>query len=160
MERKALSGLIVVVSQARTNTPLTDFTQCPWASEMNGVNTEECRSVHFESEPYETKLSELDLETSAHRELLNLPGMQVGGERCIGERARDDVYSVPTEARWRQNSSDGRSSRLYVHKHLLGLGRVSGYLVFSNGTIHPALSDCYHRRVQVRIRRRDHRTRS
>ena len=59
------------------NTMLTDFTQCPWASEINGVNTEECRTLRHESESYETRLAELDLATGARRPLLTLPGFLI-----------------------------------------------------------------------------------
>jgi hypothetical protein len=70
-----------------TNTMLSDFAKCPWASEVNGVNSEECRTVRFESETYETRLKELDLKSGAQRPLLTLSGFLIasGGVSEAGD---------------------------------------------------------------------------
>jgi subtilase family protein len=87
-----------------TRTMLSDFEKCPWASENNGVNTEECRNVRLESVTYETRLKELDLKTGAQRTLLTVPGFLIGsggvseaGDEAIilRQRRRSGYDTVP-----------------------------------------------------------------
>jgi hypothetical protein len=70
-------ALLEIRHQVGTVTLLTEFEKCPWASDNNGVNTEECRTWHQEADEGDTQLKVLDLATGQIKDLLTVSGLWI-----------------------------------------------------------------------------------
>lgn len=70
-------ALLQLRTQRGRTTVLTEFERCPWASEVNGVNTEECRSFRVANENSDTDVYEVDLASGQLRHLVKLNGLEV-----------------------------------------------------------------------------------
>lgn len=85
-------ALLFTNVQQTTVTLLSEFSICPWASVVNGVNTEECRSWHHVNESYATDLEELSLQNGARETLLAIAGRQINAAGV--SEAEDEIMLI------------------------------------------------------------------
>jgi hypothetical protein len=85
-------ALLITNVQQTTITLLTEFSICPWASVVNGVNTEECRSWHHVTESYATDLEGLTLQNGAREPVLAIAGRQINAGGV--SEAEDEIMLI------------------------------------------------------------------